>query len=64
MPNTFVKVLSLPACDFCGDTATYDSRTIFGSWGYTCDTCQDTYGLRPLGLQLGTGNGQRLVLAD
>ena len=57
-----VVVEILPDCNFCGKIAHYDSVTVFGSWGYTCEQCQNNYGAKALGLTLGTGIGQKLVL--
>lgn len=36
-----------PKCDFCGQTAAYDGKTIHGPWAYMCDTCFIMYG-RPI----------------
>jgi hypothetical protein len=47
------------SCDFCGETAEYDARTIFGPWANMCQECFDGKGIG----QLGTGFGQRLVLS-
>ncbi len=54
-----VEVTELPKCDICGDTAKYDGRTIHGPWANMCQTHFDVNGVG-----LGTGKGQRLVLAD
>lgn len=34
-------------CDFCGDTARYDGKTIRGPWAYMCEDCFVLYG-RPI----------------
>lgn len=52
-----VKVVNLPNCDFCGEVANYDARTRVGSWANMCQLCFDN-----LGVGLGLGLGQRLVL--
>ena len=58
-----VEVTKLPRCDFCGDKpvrrlAKYDARTLGGQWGNMCQEHFDQYGIG-----LGTGKGQRLILA-
>ena len=61
MPNmTEVKIPRLPACDICtdGTLAHYDAATIHGPWGYLCERH-----FAAIGVGLGTGRGQRLVLA-
>lgn len=52
-------VAVLPACDFCSRTtpAVYDAKTSHGPWAYLCQGHFDD-----LGIGLGTGLGQRLVL--
>lgn len=50
---------TLPCCDFCGAEAAYDARTMEGPWAYMCEKCWQEYG----GGRLGTGYGQRLILA-
>lgn len=52
-----VKVLEYPACDFCGDLALYDGKTILGPWAYMCPDCFKEYGIG-----IGLGMGQRLVV--
>lgn len=52
-----VKVESLPACDMCGGTASYDAATTFGAWANLCQTHFNQFGLG-----LGTGRGQKLEL--
>lgn len=52
---------SLPKCDFCDKEASYDCATSFGgSWAYCCEAHYQAYRLHAT---LGTGKGQRLVLA-
>jgi len=48
-------------CDFCSsDTeADYDGKTIFGAWGYMCQSHFEQYGVG-----LGTGRGQELIVED
>lgn len=29
-------------CDFCKNPAIYDAKTVFGPWGYLCETCFET----------------------
>lgn len=63
--GTQVTVTALPSCDFCaqaGDTtpATYDARTVYGPWANMCERHWRIYTNR----QLGTGHGQKLVLAE
>lgn len=57
-------VSSLPYCDFCkrnGENikADYDANTIFGMWGYLCETHYLEYGIG-----LGEGKGQRLIAEE
>lgn len=63
--GTTVTVSALPDCAFCpiGDKrpAEYDFKTLDGRWGYGC---REHYILRRLFDKLGTGKGQRLVLAE
>jgi hypothetical protein len=47
----------LPQCDFCGSKAEYDGKTGFGPWASMCKTH-----FSMLGIGLGTGKGQKLVL--
>jgi len=51
-----VPVDRLPACDFCGEQAHYDGKTVLGSWAYMCSACFAVHGVG-----LGTGCGQVLV---
>ena len=57
--NKKATVLKLPTCDFCGGTAHYDGKTIYGAWGNMCLQC---FGERGIGL--GLGRGQELVLKE
>lgn len=62
--STEVRVASLPDCDFCPKDrpapAAYDARTTQGPWANICEVHWPIYGIG----QLGTGYGQRLILAD
>lgn len=58
-----VIVSRLPLCDICAQVgnesvAEYDAKTVFGPWANLCGTC-----FRKHAGKLGTGFGQRLVLA-
>lgn len=55
-----VTVQSLPSCDMCSDgsAAEYDAATAFGPWANMCAAH-----FQQFGVGLGTGRGQRLVLA-
>ena len=59
---TTVTVASLPKCDLCpaddAALAAYDARTVMGPWANMCEGHFAHYGVG-----LGTGSGQRLVLA-
>ena len=57
-----VEVTRLPKCDFCddGSDASFDAKTIFGSWANMCENHFFEYGFG----RLGTGYGQRLVLTE
>jgi len=48
-------------CDLCSsDTeAKYDGKTIFGAWGYMCQSHFEQYGVG-----LGTGRGQELIVEE
>jgi hypothetical protein len=60
-----VLVASIPKCDLAFRAqhperpAVYDAKTTFGPWGFLCQECFDRYGTG----KLGTGLGQRLILA-
>jgi hypothetical protein len=56
-------VKELPPCDLCKETggnsaARYDAKTQFGPWAYMCEAH-----FKLDGIGLGTGLGQRLVVA-
>lgn len=52
---------TLPSCDICGEQAAYDFQTnLGGRWAYGCVECYLTLRAHDT---LGTGRGQRLVLA-
>lgn len=40
----------LPKCDFCKETAVYDSKTTFGPWAYMCKAHYVRYGCDEVGL--------------
>ena len=51
------KINSLPKCDFCNNKALYDMKiAVGGYWAYVCEDH------KCLGIKLGTGYGQKLVL--
>jgi len=51
------KVDELPKCDFCNNKASYDMKMAKGGyWAYVCEEH------KKLGIKLGVGYGQRLVL--
>ena len=53
-----VRVSQLPKRDFCDCTAHYDGRTASGAWANMCE-----FHFVNKGVGLGTGKGQRLILA-
>lgn len=55
--HTKVSVYALPKCNFCGEVATYDGKTICGPWANMCRKCFEN-----CGVGLGLGRGQELVL--
>ena len=55
-----IMVGRLPECDFCGNQAEYDAKTIYGPWATMCEACWTRKAQSKL---LGMGKGQRLVLA-
>jgi len=57
--TTAVEVTTVPKCDVCGTEAHYDARTHTGQWGYLCEAH-----FRTMGVGLGLGKGQRLVVTD
>lgn len=44
-------------CDFCGDAAEFDGRTVYGPWAYMC-----AYHFNKVGTGLGVGSGQPLPI--
>lgn len=61
MPENLTKatVTEIPICQLCKEhPAEYDGKTSFGPWAYMCKECFDH-----VGIGLGMGKGQRLVLA-
>ena len=56
---TEVELETLPKCNFCEEDARYDAKTTKGPWAYMCERHWSFYGSQ----KLGTGKGQRLVLA-
>lgn len=62
--STEVKVAVIPDCDIHtyemgtpGVPAAYDGKTVYGPWANMCEDC-----FVRLGVGLGTGRGQRLIL--
>ena len=54
-----VEVTELPKCDFCSFNARFDGRTTMGTaWANMC-----RIHFAQVGIGLGTGKGQRLILA-
>jgi hypothetical protein len=54
-----VTVETLPKCDFCDDTASYDAKAKSGIWAYMCEL----HWLKHRATEsLGLGIGQRLVV--
>jgi len=61
--GTEAVVSNLPQCDFCSvNKAQFDVVTKYGPWAYVCDTCFYIHTNVDLD-KLGTGVGQRLVVA-
>ena len=54
-----VVVAKFPQCDFCGLNGRFDGKTIMGPWANMCRIHFASHGVG-----LGTGKGQRLVLAE
>lgn len=58
-----VKMSTMPDCDVCKHegreptVAAYDGKTVYGPWAYMCE---DHFHM--IGVGLGMGRGQRLVL--
>jgi len=43
-----VQMAELPKCDICKtQDAKYDTKTVYGCWGYLCETCYKRYGREP-----------------
>jgi hypothetical protein len=65
MDKTEAAVDRIPNCDLCKSShglnrpAVYDAQTKMGLWAYLCEAH-----FRLVGIGLGTGKGQRLVLRD
>lgn len=55
--STEVTVGHLPNCSWCGKPATYDAKTQMGPWAFMCEEH-----FQAMGIQLGTGWGQKLVV--
>jgi len=60
--HTEVEVTAYPDCNICCAEAHYDARTRSdspgrGAWAYLCEPCFER-----LGVGLGLGSGQRLVV--
>ncbi len=59
-----VVMTTIPDCDVCAmhskrEKACYDGKTVQGPWAYMCENH-----FQLLGTGLGTGRGQRLILAE
>lgn len=59
-----VIVSTIPTCDLCKqrgatESAVIDGKTVYGPWANMCQSDFDMFGIG-----LGTGLGQRLVLAE
>lgn len=71
MTKTTATVAKIPNCDICPSDAkspaVVDARTMTGQWAYMCDSHWRTHSAYPNALNaepsLGTGIGQRLILA-
>ena len=57
MSTTEVRMAEIPGCNFCPELAVYDGATKMGYWAYMCQRH-----FEHVGVGLGTGAGQRLVL--
>ena len=55
--HTETKVKSFPRCDFCPSDALYDGATVRGPWANMC-----AHHFGEMGVGLGLGRGQRLVI--
>ena len=71
MTKTTATVARIPNCDICPPDAKkpaiVDAKSRNGQWGYMCETCWPIASAYPVGPNnepaLGTGIGQRLILA-
>lgn len=66
--STEVTVAVIPNCDICSNNpAIVDAKSRNGQWGYMCASCWPHASAYPVGPNnepaLGTGIGQRLILA-
>lgn len=52
-----VEVYEKPLCNICNEPAEYDAMTKYGNWAYLCERHYEK-----LGIGLGLGKGQRLIL--
>lgn len=59
-----VVVTELPKCDFCEQPARYDSPVVVFGGTTWANTCPQHYRAKRATTKLGTGFGQRLVLAS
>ena len=57
MSHTEVEVAQIPNCDLCGQPAQFDAKIVFGPWAFLCPEH-----FRKLGVGLGLGRGQKLIL--
>ena len=48
--NPVIHLQKIPPCDLCSKPATYDAKTLNGSWAYLCNRCFKVHGV---GLGLG-----------
>jgi hypothetical protein len=59
--DEYCEVNSLPLCDICERLpASYDTKTLYGPWGYLCQVCYPIHGAG----RLGEGYGKKLVLKE
>ncbi len=60
-----VKMSHAPDCDICEGLglkradASYDGKTIYGSWAWMCEGCFKVYGTG-----LGLGIGQKIIIEE
>lgn len=59
--GTTARVAKRPNCDICGAPAHYDAKTKHGPWAYLC---VEHFASMAASHELGTGRGQRLVVAE